>query len=184
MNTKAWAEFEHKLRTYVGRRVNQNAVDDVVSDILLRLVRSQDKMEGAKNPLAWVYRVAANVITDHYRKSASDKRLVGAVLHEPADIDDENAEDQSLARCLVPMIKSLPAPYDQALLLTDINGLSQVDAANQLGLTVSGMKSRVQRGRQKLKSSLLNCCDIEVNRRGDIIDYQSRKTDAGCQNSC
>ena len=72
MTNSAWAAFETKLRSYVRGRVNADAVDDVVSDILLNLFRSQDKMAGAKNPLAWMYRVAANVITDHYRKYARE----------------------------------------------------------------------------------------------------------------
>ncbi len=69
MTGVAWSEFETKLSSYVRRRVDGVAADDVVGEILLRLVRSQDKMEGAKNPMAWIYRVAANVITDHYRKA-------------------------------------------------------------------------------------------------------------------
>ncbi len=183
MNDIVWSEFDKKLRAYVRRRVNASAADDVVSDILLRLVRSQDKMEGAKNPMAWIYRVAANVITDHYRKSSSEKRLLEEVkLDTPVvDASEETADDPtSLARCLIPMIKGLPAPYDQALMLTEIDGISQVAAAKQLGLSVSGMKSRVQRGRQKLKVTLLRCCDVEVNRRGDVVDYKTRDVSACC----
>jgi RNA polymerase sigma-70 factor, ECF subfamily len=177
VNDIAWSEFENKLRIYVRRRVMASAVDDVVSDILLRLLRSREKMEGAKNPLAWIYRVAANVITDHYRKSASDKRLLDEVRLStavPAISSGQKNDPDCLASCLVPMIKDLPAPYDQALMMTEIEGSSQVEAARQLGLSVSGMKSRVQRGREKLKSSLLECCHIEVNRRGDVVDYETR----------
>lgn len=183
MNDAAWSEFHKKLRAYVRRRVNGGAVDDVVSDILLRLVRSQDKMDGAINPMAWVYRVAANVITDHYRKSAREKKLLekvsleGATLAALADPEDSSS---SLALCLVPLIKSLPAPYEQALMLTDIDGLSQVEASRQLGLSVSGMKSRVQRGRQKLRTLLTHCCDIEINRRGNIVDYIPRDVSTCC----
>ncbi len=177
MSDIAWSEFDKKLRAYVRGRVNASAADDVVSDILLRLFQSQDKMEGAKNPMAWIYRVAANVITDYYRKSASEKRLLEGVKQGTSvvDVSDEPADDTaSLARCLIPMIKALPAPYDQALMLTEIDGISQVAAARQLGLSVSGMKSRVQRGRQKLKVALLQCCHVEVNRRGDVVDYIKR----------
>jgi len=183
MNDMVWSVFEKKLRAYVRRRVTISAVDDVVSEILLHLVRSQDKMEGAKNSTAWIYRVAANVITDHYRKSASEKRLLEDVELETRvmDISEEPADDPtSLASCLIPMIRGLPAPYDQALMLTEIDGISQVAAAKQLGLSVSGMKSRVQRGRQKLKVTLLRCCDVELNRRGDVLDYNTRDDSARC----
>ncbi len=187
MNDIVWSEFDKKLRAYVRRRVNASAADDVVSDILLRLVRSQDKMEGAKNPMAWIYRVAANVITDHYRKSSSEKRLLDEVkLDTPVvDASEETADDPtSLARCLIPMIKGLPAPYDQALMLTEIDGISQIVAAKQLGLSYSGMKSRVQRARRKLKTAVLRCCDVEVNRRGDVLAYKRRSAKPGCDGTC
>ena len=183
MDDTVWSEFDKKLRAYVRRRVNAGVVDDVVSDILLRLVRSQDKMEGANNPTAWIYRVAANVITDYYRKNSSEKRLLEEVKLDASKVDifEESAADSnSLARCLIPMIKGLPAPYDQALMLTDIDGMSQTAVADQLGLSVSGMKSRVQRGRQKLKATLLRCCEIDVNRQGDVVDYKTREKSSGC----
>ena len=134
--------------------------------------------------MAWIYRVATNAITDHYRKTASERRMLNAVqadtpnVHEreEAQIEPETA---TLARCLMPMIENLPAPYHQALLLTEIEGLSQVAAAEQLGLSVSGMKSRVQRGRRKLKAALLRCCEIELNRRGDVLNYRERSS-CGC----
>ena len=183
MTDIVWSVFDKRLRAYVRRRVDVSAVDDVVSDILLHLVRSQEKMEGAKNPMAWIYRVAANVITDHYRKSAREKRLLQDLeLESPLeDASEEPTDDPtSLARCLIPMIRGLPAPYDQALMLTEIEGISQVAAAEQLGLSVSGMKSRVQRGRQKLKVTLLRCCEVEINRRGEVLDYETRDVSACC----
>lgn len=183
MNDRIWLEFEQKLHAYVRRRVSISSVDDVVSRVLLQLVRSQERMEGAKNPIAWVYRVAANVITDHYRKQASEKRILESYMQEP--LIEEGSEEMtngsnSLARCLIPLINDLPAPYGQAMMLTDINGISQSAAAKQMGLSVSGMKSRIQRGRQKLKAKLLRCCEIEENHRGNIMDYRIRSASAKC----
>ncbi len=179
MTDVAWQEVEKKLRAYVRRRVDGAHADDVLSEILLRLVRSQEKMEGARNPMAWIYRVAANAIADHHRKTAIERRMLESVRKE---VSGDNAhegtinesESAALARCLIPMMKDLPAPYDEALFLTEIEGLSQVAAAEKLGLSVSGMKSRVQRGRQKLKAALLRCCHVELNRRGDVLGYRER----------
>ena len=56
--------------------------DDVLGEILLRLVRSQKKMEGARNPMAWIYRVAANAIADHQRKTAIERRMLESVRAE------------------------------------------------------------------------------------------------------
>ena len=180
MTDVAWKEVETKLRAYVRRRVDGAHADDVQSEILLRLVRSQEKMEGARNPMAWIYRVAANAIADHHRKTASERRMLDSVrgevsgddAHERRPAESETAA--ALARCLTPMMRELPAPYDEALLLTEVAGLSQVAAAEKLGLSVSGMKSHVQRARRKLKAALLRCCHVELNLRGDVLDYRRR----------
>ena len=68
------------------------------------------------------------------------------------------------------MIDGLPAPYGQALTLTEFEGLTQRQLAERLGISLSGAKSRVQRGREKLKEALLDCCQFEFDRRGKIID--------------
>jgi RNA polymerase sigma-70 factor (ECF subfamily) len=86
-----------------------------------------------------------------------------------------------LAGCLRPMIERLPEEYRQAVVLVDLEGLGQREAAVQLGLSLSGMKSRVQRGRRQLKGMLEACCAIELDRRRGMTDYEVR--DQTC-NSC
>jgi len=178
----AWAAFEDKLRSYVGRRVEGPAADDVLGDILEKLVRSKDKVAAAETPMAWVYRVAANAVTDHYRRRAAERRLLDAAQAETGLMTPEAGgrnEAAALADCLVPMIEALPAPYGEALMMTDIGGMSQTAAAERLGLSPSGMKSRVQRGRRKLKESLLRCCRVSLNRRGDVLNVEPREDGCG-----
>jgi RNA polymerase sigma-70 factor (ECF subfamily) len=79
------------------------------------------------------------------------------------------------------MMKSLPKRYDEAIRLTEYGGMTQAAAAKHIGLSTSGMKTRVQRARQRLKHMLLKCCEIEPDRRGGIVTYKPRP--GGC-NSC
>lgn len=179
LSQEAWADFDTRLRSYVRRRVDPASVDDVVGGILLRLVQHQDDLKAARNPIAWALKVAANAVTDHHRRRASaSQALAAAAQEERAQSPENQATDTSsseeLARCLLPMVRALPAPYGEALMLTDIEGLTQAEAASRLGLSLSGMKSRVQRGRRKLKDSLLRCCTVQIDRRGGVLDYQRR----------
>jgi RNA polymerase sigma-70 factor (ECF subfamily) len=83
---------------------------------------------------------------------------------------------------MVPMIKQLPPPYGEAITLTDIEGLKQADAARRAGVSLSGLKSRVQRGRQQLRAVLEECCRVELDRRGSIAGYSSRTSKpCGCE---
>jgi RNA polymerase sigma-70 factor, ECF subfamily len=183
---EAWPIFIQKLRAYIGRRVDASFVDDILGDILLRVAEHRDQFDNADNPLAWLYRVAGNIITDHYRRRAVEQKALteaGAAATE-ADAIDEQDSYAELAQCLTPMIRQLPEDYREALLLTDINGITQPTAAAQLGLSVSGMKSRVQRGRDKLGQALQRCCEIEVNKQGRIVDYMQRGCADPCKKDC
>ncbi len=190
MSETDWNAFAARLRTYVGSRVEPRWVEDVVGDVLLRLVRHRDAIGTASNPLAYVLRVAANAVTDHHRRRAVERRALTELDAEPADLPDsqpgaldEDAASREIARCVLPFIRALPGKYRDAMLLTEIDGLTQVEAARRLGISNSGMKSRVQRGRSKIRQSLLRCCMIEIDRRGGIVDYDHRGSDrdSGCQ---
>jgi RNA polymerase sigma-70 factor, ECF subfamily len=179
---EAWPAFNRHLRAYISRRVDAAFVDDIMGDILLRVAEHRDQFDSTDNPLAWLYRVAGNIITDHYRRRAVEKKALqqaGADATE-ADTSDESDGYAELSQCLLPMIQRLPEDYRDALLLTDIEGATQADAAAKLGLSVSGMKSRVQRGRDRLKQALHRCCEIEINSKGRLVDY----TRGGCDDPC
>lgn len=185
----AWTDFESRLRAYVRKRVDPAAADDVFGDVMLRLVQHRAELEAAENPVAWMLRVAANAIADHYRRREIEQRTLAEMQSETALANSQSGEQQEtaaaeLARCLVPLIHGLPAPYDEALLLTEIEGVAQNVAAQRVGLSHSGMKARVQRGRAKLKDALLRCCDVEVNRNGAVLDYQRRGPRAKCTGGC
>jgi RNA polymerase sigma-70 factor (ECF subfamily) len=105
----------------------------------------------------------------------------------PEDIPEDIAvEDvaEDIASCLEPMIDGLPEKYRQVIILAEYDGLSQREISEQLGMSFSGAKSRVQRSRGKLKDMLLECCHLEFDRLGHITDYQSKESSCRyCQNS-
>jgi RNA polymerase sigma-70 factor (ECF subfamily) len=178
-----WAELHERLRAFVARRVRDRAVvDDLAQEILLRLythmgrLREQDRLD------AWAYQVARNVIADHWRHQASVHELpFDQVLSERAaslpDLESEGDDEadqlrSEIALCLAPMVQRLADPYREAIRLTDLGGLTQAEAAGELGLSIPGMKARVQRGRVQLRELLRACCRIELDRRGQVTDFE------------
>ena len=176
----SWAAFEARLRAYVRRRVESAAVDDVVGDILLRLVQQRAALEAARNPLAWMLRLAANAVADHHRRRDVERRALSRARMEAGATtgasgpEEDGTASEEISHCIRPLIEGLPRRYRDALLLTEIRGLSQAEAALRLNLSRSGMKSRVQRGRAKLKQALLRCCDVRRDARGGVLDYRRR----------
>lgn len=183
-----WKAFTERLRRYVGQRVPASQADDVTSDVLLKLVTQKEKLAQADNPVAWIYRVAQNAIVDTYRRNATEQRVIAADAPGDAAAADEPpaAEEPAaaLSECILPFIRTLPPRYAEALTLTEIEGLTQRAAAARLGISVSGMKSRVQRGREKLKLAVIGCCDVSANARGDILDFQPRDRESRTVAAC
>jgi RNA polymerase sigma-70 factor (ECF subfamily) len=181
-----FSEFSGRLRAFIARRVRApEDVDDLLQDVFLRIHRASDTLETAERPQAWLFRVTRNALVDHYRAAAARRRHTDAPLDEVPEPaapppSDEPRDEEELAGCLAPMLQQLPEPYREALKLTGLAAVPQVVAAERLGLSPSGMKSRVQRGRKLLRDALLRCCHVEFDRRGGVAGFQPKKASETC----
>ena len=172
--TVIWQQHKERLRGYIARRVrDEAAVDDILQEVFLKAHQGLAGLRSRASLTAWLFRLTANAIADHYRA-----RKPAAELPESlAATGPERDYRAELASCLAPLIDDLPALYREALLLSEIEGLPLKEVAARLGLSLSGAKSRVQRGREKLRRRLLDCCHIETG-RGGILGYEPREP--GC----
>ena len=180
-----WREFRSRLLGFVGRRVaDPQAAEDIVQEVMLRIHRQVSSLEQPAAMSAWVYQIARNAVIDHYRSAVTRRELpagtgMGEDLAFPPE-PETSALQSELAGCLSPLLARLPAAYREALLLTEFEGMTQAAAASRLGLSASGMKSRVQRARARLREQVIDCCQIEQDRRGAIIGYHLRGESCDC----
>jgi len=176
----AWRDIEARLRPYVARRVASAAdVDDIVQEILVKVHRGLSNLQDGERFGGWVYRIAQRAIADSARARA---RCPVARGGEPqadaaAGADDVAALQAELGECVALFVARLPSPYREAITLTDLQGLAQKDAAEMLGVSLSGVKSRVQRGREKLRDMFEACCEISVDCRGRVVECEPRARD-------
>jgi RNA polymerase sigma-70 factor (ECF subfamily) len=177
-----WVEFGAGLRAFVGRRVaDPHQAEDLVAEIVVKVHRHLDTLDDQERLTAWVFRIARNVIKDHYKVSGRRREVLDAEPDEvpsgsTADewVDDQDAVLAELAVCLRPLLLELPGDYRRALELTDLGGLSQAEAAELEHVSLSGMKSRVQRGRRQLGVVLRQCCTPTLDSRGVPVDFRPR----------
>lgn len=178
----AWGELEARLRPFVARRVRGADVDDVLQDVFLRMHRGLPGLRDDQRFGPWVYQIARSAILDHRRSLARHPSAGGEVLREEPseepETDDDRAAEQMLAANVAPFIALLPSPYREALTLTELEGVSQREAAAMMGVSVSAMKSRVQRGRARLRELLEDCCAIALDVRGRVVECEPRAASA------
>jgi RNA polymerase sigma-70 factor (ECF subfamily) len=187
-----WSEVQSGLRSFIAKRVaDEAAVEDLSQDVFLRMQRGLGGLKDRSRLLPWLYRIARHAIVDYYRARgrqperpvglASDLETVQSVSPTVESFQDSGQLRRELAGCLRPMIERLSEDYRQAITFVDLEGMTQHEAAAKLGLSVSGMKSRVQRGRRQLREMLEACCVIAFDRRGGVADYDVRNQQ---DNSC
>ena len=189
-----WHEVHQSLRAFIAKRVADEAsVEDLSQEVFVRMQRGLGGLKHESRLVAWIYQIARHAIIDYYRaRNRQPERPVGLAsdlesLH-PASLPVESSESSGqlrteLAGCLRPMIERLSEDYRQAVTLVDLEGLAQHEAAARLGLSVSGMKSRVQRGRRQLRDMLEACCVIAFDRRRGVAGYDLRdQQNHSCRN--
>jgi RNA polymerase sigma-70 factor (ECF subfamily) len=168
-----WREFSDRLRGFIGKRVASAAdADDLLSDVFVKVHSHIDSLEDEARLAPWLYQITRNTLTDYYRRRPPPPASLEGL--DSASVEDDYDAAALISASLRDLVDRLPAKYRDALVLTEFEGRTQAEMAGELGLSVSGAKSRVQRARAMLRDDLLECCHFEFDRLGHVIDYEPR----------
>ncbi|MFO7565353.1 MAG: sigma-70 family RNA polymerase sigma factor [Enhygromyxa sp.] len=175
-----WRSIAEALHGFFHARVaDPQARADLVQEVLLRIHERREQLRDEDRLEAWAFRIARNALVDHYRRDRSSEALPELSQPEP-ELAERHAE--LLGAWLRVRIGELPDTYREALELTELRGLSQREAAAELDVPYSTLKSRVQRGRDLLHADLLKCCAVEIDVRGRVTDFEPRSgKPCGCK---
>src|SRR5882724_1842821 len=154
----------------LARRITGNGQDaeEVVQDAFWTVVRKIDTFRGESAFGSWLYRIVANAAYQKLRGRPGGRRELS--LDELLPFFDESGhvtptadwsprvDDPSLQAelrtALTAAIDELPAAYRTALVLRDVEGRSNLEIAEALGLSVPLVKTRVHRARLFLRKRL------------------------------
>src|SRR5690606_11702759 len=165
---KIWMDFNAELKGFILRKVKDESIaDDILQEVFLKIIDNQDKISETKNTQQYIYAIARNTTTDHFR----DARKIRELKNEEVYFTEEEKTSLNTAIaecCIKPFIAQLPAKYQQALIKTEFENISQIDLAKQLNISYSGAKSRVQRGKEKLKELIVECCNFPSDKYGNL----------------
>lgn len=173
MITGIWNNFDSQLFALICKKTkHQDHCHDILQDVYIKVIENIDKIEKAENIKSYLLKMADNAVTDHYRKKSNkpDSDFSEDILL--TDEADSNDTSLQLADCcLRPMIESLEPIYKEALVMTELEGMTHKQYAEKIGISYSNAKTRVQRARQKLKKVILDCCTYEFDKYGNIVSY-------------
>lgn len=170
------------IRAFVLSRVKEPATaDDITQETLLRLTQRLHTLRDSERLEAWVFQIARNAVTDHFRATKESEPFdeenhmsaLESEKHRPLALEDERLR-QAVAAYVRSVVENLPDPYRGALQLTEFEGVSQIDLAGKIGLSVSAAKSRVQRARTMLRAEMERCCRWETDAYGAVLDVRPK----------
>jgi len=184
-----WRPFVDGLRRFIESRVPDADAEDVLQDTLVRLHEAADSLRDTDRAEAWVFSIARRSIADFYRdrERGPDEEPVGRAPAEATDeppptenlsgYDGEHDVHEEVLSWLRPMAEKLPEMYSHPLIMADFEGHTQQEVADDIGLSLSGAKSRVQRARVKLREQLQECCEVEFGPEGRAVAFRRREED-------
>lgn len=171
--TTIWADFHKELKSFILNKTRNPAdTDDILQEVFVKIIRNIDKVNQADNLRHYLYRIVRNAINDYFRNR---KQVVdNAEMEEKLTEEETESLNTTIAECCIkPFINKLPDNYRDALLITEFQDMSQKDLAQKLNISYSGAKSRVQRGKEKLKELLIQCCDYKSDAYGNIVEEKN-----------
>jgi RNA polymerase sigma-70 factor (ECF subfamily) len=185
-----WEQVHKGLRAFIQKRVqSESETDDILQEVFLRVHRRLGELKDPDRVISWVFQITRNVIIDHARSLERRREVSSGLAGDMDERVDSSGEDRTisdevrteLSGCVRPMLERLPVKYREAVSLVELEGLTNLEAASRLRISVAGMKSRVQRGRRQLKEMLNDCCLIELDSRKGVSAYKLRHPNS-CKN--
>ncbi|MBU1229835.1 MAG: RNA polymerase sigma factor SigZ [Proteobacteria bacterium] len=165
-----WQEHRGELKSFILKRVHGAVeAEDILHEVFLKMLAGLGSVQRVDSLRAWLFTVARNAVTDHFRS----KRPMQELPEDLADHGKEGAssQEEDVGACLRPIIEALPEKVRLALILADMEGLKQREVAHRLGISLAAAKSRILRGRLLVRRMIEDCCTLELDARGSIMDY-------------
>lgn len=163
-----WNKHKGHLLNFIKTKIdNEHIAEDILQEVSIKLLDNLNRKTEIKNNKTWLFQVTRNTIADFYRKNKKHSEL-------SIDQSEINANSSTCVCDLSGFVIQtyLPEKYSRPLYLSDIERKPQQEIAEMLNLSLTATKSRIQRGRKKLKELVSDCIDISYNNRGQVSDFQ------------
>jgi RNA polymerase sigma-70 factor (ECF subfamily) len=169
---QAWHQYEAEVRRFLVHRTGNEAdADDLVQELFIRALRQGGEFCQLGAPRAWLFHVARNLLIDRLRLTKEQVPLPDDLSAEP---EPELRPVDELSRCIPRVLSELSQEDREAIVLCDLQGMTQQAYANYLGLSLAAAKSRVQRARARLQARMVIACQVSFDESGDVCCFVPR----------
>jgi RNA polymerase sigma-70 factor (ECF subfamily) len=176
------SEYYPKIVGYLRRLVGEADAEDVAQEAFVKISRSLDGFRGEAQLSTWIYRIATNTAMDHHRKPSSrqaaktvdipDEEALSSdervLLQDKAPLHDASLIRKDMNECIRGLVNDLPDTYRVVLMLGDLEGFTNAEIADILGLSLDTVKIRMHRARRCLKQAMDTACHLYQDERNEL----------------
>ena len=147
---------KEKVRNIIYITMNNSAlVDDIAQDVFITVYKNLKYFRFESQFTTWLYRITINRCKDYLRKM--NVRRIFSPIEDGTEVSEYSTpvEDNDISRIVMDAISKLPVKLRMPLILKDIEGFSYQEISESLNCEMGTVKSRIFRGREKLKEILL-----------------------------
>lgn len=173
-HNKAWRQHQAEIRAFLKNRAGSaDEADDLLQEVFLKALHQGKDFCSIENARAWLFQVARNLLVDRLRLS---KELVPLPDDLRAETPPQADPVDLLSHCLPRVLSELSVEDRDAIMLCDIQGITQKAFAERLELSLPAAKSRVQRARLRLRAHLAEACQLTFDDEGKVCCFVPRPT--------
>jgi RNA polymerase sigma-70 factor (ECF subfamily) len=170
----AWREHESELLGYLVRCLSdKHLADDLLQEVFVKALTQGHGFCSLNNPRAWLFQVARNALVDQQRLG---KKAV-PLPHDLVEESDDASPVDVLSECLERVLSELPDEDHEILRQCDIEGAKQQAFAEEHGLSLSAVKSRILRARRRLREVMIRNCQVRFDEIGKVCCHVPRQPD-------
>ena len=171
---RAWHEHQSELKGYLIHRLSDAPLaEDLLQEVFIRAMREGERFCTLDNPRAWLFQVARNALVDHLRLTKAAAPLPDDVVAAQEPI----APVDALAECLECVLPELSADDRDIVQRCDLDGVKLQAYADDRGLGLPAVKSRLQRARRRMRELLIEHCQVRFDEAGQVCCYLPRTPD-------
>ena len=176
------AAYRPQIRRHLLAMVHDpEFAEDLTQETYGRALAQQGSLRDRQAALAWLYRIATNTALDRVRRKTpatvalddgtlAEVEAIGAREERPGmSLIEEALERSEMSACIQSYLEGLADDYRVAILLHDVNGLTNPEVASVVGCSLPTAKIRVHRAHERLRETLHGACDFHIDDRGVLV---------------
>lgn len=164
-----YTEHRPLIHRYLTRLAGQGEAEDLTQETFIRVSHGLSTFNNQASLATWIYQIATNAATDRLRSRAFKQEAATIYGAEPDHCPSQPCADrppttedqlvrQEMNECIQAYVSFLPDNYRAVLVLSELEGFKNSEIAAILGLSLSTVKIRLHRAKEKLKQELATNC--------------------------